>query len=95
MLDQADMLVVVDDPDGSPETKKFQKRNFQTRYIALEPFSMRDSEPCTTGDLKAGFHIPPDLDGLDLVYCHAEVGVAGTTNVMQIMVRNHDSLLNR
>ena len=58
------------------------------RYVCLEAFVMRDSEDCSTGDYKATFHIPPDLNGLNLVYVHAEVRTAGTTGTMDIMIRN-------
>ena len=87
-LEQSDLIVVVDDPSGTPVTKKQQKRNFQIRYAQMQPFSMRDEEPCSSGDGKAYMHIPPDINGLDLVYCHAEVKTAGSSGVMEIMVYN-------
>ena len=33
-------------------------------------------------------HIPPDLDGLSLVYAHAEVDAAGTTGTQDFQIRN-------
>jgi len=88
VMENTDVLPIVDDPTGSASTKKLQKRNFMTRYVQPEPFSMKDLEPCSTGNDKAAIHIPPDMDGLDLVYAHAEVEEAGTTSTMLIMVRN-------
>ena len=88
VMDIDDIIAMVDDPGGTPATKKVKRRNIQTRYIAREPFSMADAENCATGDGKAYIHIPPDLNGLDLVYCHAEVVTAGTTGTMDIQIRN-------
>lgn len=34
------------------------------------------------------FHVPPDLDGLSLVYVHAEVDTAGITGTQTFQVRN-------
>ena len=91
---QTDIFPMVDDPAGSAATKKIQKRNMFTRYVMLEPFSMKALEACTAGDDKASLHIPPDLDGLDLVYAHAEVAVAGITSTMEIQVRNVTQAVN-
>lgn len=88
VLEQTDILAVVDDPAGTPETKKFQKRYFAVRYAQLQPFSMGDQVDCETGDGKAYLHIPPDLNGLNLVYVHGEVQTAGTTSTMDIEVYN-------
>jgi len=89
VLEQGDLIAVVDDPLGSPETKKMKKRNFQTRYISVEPFNMADAENHATGDGKAYLPpIPPDLNGLDLVYCHAECENAGTTNKLEVQIHN-------
>lgn len=54
------------------------------RYIQLQPFSMPDQVDCATGDGKDYVHIPPDLNGMSLVYVHAEVQTAGTTGTMSI-----------
>lgn len=88
VMDQADLLAIVDDPSGTPVTKKLQKRNLQVRYAMLQPFLMRDGETCSTGDGKAYLHIPPDISGLNLVYVHAEVETAGTTGTMDIQIHN-------
>lgn len=41
-----------------------------------------------TGDGKFYFHIPLALNGMNLVYCHALVITAGTTNTLDIQVNN-------
>lgn len=41
-----------------------------------------------TGDGILGFHIPPSMNGMDLIYVHAEVTTAGTTGTCDIQVRN-------
>lgn len=88
-LDQDDLLVVVDDPSGTPVTKKSKTRHVRgTRYFMITVFSTRDLEPCETGDGKHKFHVPPDLNGLDLVYVHAFVDTAGTTGTMDIQLYN-------
>lgn len=88
VMDVDDIMAMVDDPGGTPATKKVKKRNVMTRYIMLEPFHMQSEQVCATGDGKSYFHVPPDLNGLDLVYCHAEVKNTGTTGTMQIQIRN-------
>ena len=42
----------------------------------------------TTGDGKFYTHTPPELDGFDLVYVHAEVITAGTTGTTDIQIHN-------
>jgi hypothetical protein len=84
-----DLFAIVDDVGGTPETKKISFRNaVGTRYAELECFSFRDEEPCSVADGVAYLHIPPDLNGLDLVYVHAEVRTAGVTGTMDIEVYN-------
>jgi hypothetical protein len=58
------------------------------RYVTIMPFSWRDQEDCETGDGKGALHIPPDINGWNLTYCHAEVETAGTTGTMDIQLRN-------
>lgn len=41
-----------------------------------------------TGDGKGYFHIPPALNGMNLVYVHARVITAGTTNTTDIQIAN-------
>lgn len=47
-----------------------------------------------TGDGKACIHIPPGLDGMNLVYVHAEVDSAGTTGTTDIQIHNVDNSLD-
>jgi len=42
----------------------------------------------STGDGKWYFHVPTALNGMNLVYCHAEAITAGTTGTMTMMVYN-------
>ncbi|MDZ4263757.1 MAG: hypothetical protein U1B30_15680 [Pseudomonadota bacterium] len=42
----------------------------------------------TTGDGKQYLHIPPALNGMNLVYAHAEVITAGTTGTLDIQIAN-------
>ena len=79
-----DTLLLID--GGTAKT--VTKRNLQVRYVEVRLVAY-DTD-CATGDKQGGwhFHIPPDLNGLDLVYVHAEVDTAGTTNTMDIEVYN-------
>jgi len=43
---------------------------------------------CSTGDGKYYFHIPPYVNGMDLIYVHALCITAGTTNTMDIQIYN-------
>jgi hypothetical protein len=42
----------------------------------------------STGDGKAYFHIPPELNGMNLTYCHARVITAGVTGTLDIQIHN-------
>lgn len=88
-LAQDDLLVCVDDPAGTPVTKKAKVRHVRgTRYVQCEVFSMRDGEGHAVGDGKSYAHIPPDLNGLDLTYVHARLKTAGTTGTLDIQIHN-------
>lgn len=79
-----DTLLVVDNGTA----KYVTKRNLQVRYVEVRLVAF--DVDCATGDKQGGwhFHIPPDLNGLDLVYAHAEVDTAGTTNTMDLEIYN-------
>ena len=79
-----DTLLLID--GGTAKT--VTKRNLQVRYVEVRLVAY-DTD-CATGDKQGGwhFHIPPDLNGLDLVYVHAEVDTAGTTNTMDLEIYN-------
>jgi len=47
-----------------------------------------------TGDNQTWQHIPPGLDGMNLVYVHSEMGTAGTTGTSTIQVHNVDNALD-
>jgi hypothetical protein len=56
------------------------------RYIEIEVFAPTTS--LTTGDGKKYFHIPADLNGMNLTEVHALVITAGTTGVSTIQIAN-------
>lgn len=60
--------------------------NAGVRYYQMIPFEF--GTDCATGDGKYYFHVPPALNGMDLVYVHARVITAGTTNTMDIQLAN-------
>ena len=63
-------------------------RFFRTsvRYIEIEVVVPGTS--WSTGDGKKYFHIPPELNGMNLVYVHAFDVTAGTTGVSTIQIAN-------
>ena len=79
-----DTLLLID--GGTAKT--VTKRNLQVRYVEVR--LVEYATDCATGDKQGGwhFHVPPDLNGLDLVYVHAEVDTAGTTNTMDLEIYN-------
>jgi hypothetical protein len=86
---QEDLALIIDDPSGTPAAKYVTRRELMgRRYVEVEIFSMRDSETCSTGDGKGWFHVPSELNGMDLIEVHAEVRTAGTTGTMSIQVHN-------
>ncbi len=81
---QTDTLLVI---DGG--TAKFvQRSNLQVRYIQprLVEAAADLSVTNDVGDWR--LHVPPDLDGLSLVYAHAEVDTAGVTGTQTFQIRN-------
>jgi hypothetical protein len=59
---------------------------FGTRYVAIQVFG--DTADVATGDGAAFFHIPPGLNGMNLVYAHGAVYTAGTTNSTTVQLYN-------
>ena len=60
--------------------------NFGIAYIQIVATNYTTS--CSTGDGKAYFHIPPALNGMNLVYVHGRNITAGTTGTMDIQIAN-------
>ena len=58
----------------------------RTRYVEIEVFS--PTSDWSTGDGKKYFHIPTELNGMNLVYVHAFDVTAGTTGVSTIQIAN-------
>ena len=79
-----DTLLLID--GGTAKT--VTKRNLQVRYVEVR--LVEYATDCATGDKQGGwhFHIPPDLNGLDLVYFHAENDTAGVDGTMDLMPYN-------
>ena len=80
-----DTLLLIDGGTAKYVTRRslMGVRYVEVRLVAFETDT-------ATGDKQGGwhFHIPPDLNGLDLVYAHAEVDTAGTTNTMDLEIYN-------
>lgn len=86
---QLDRILVIDDPSGTPAAKYVTRKELVgRRYVEIEIFSMRDSETAGTGDGKGWFHVPSELNGMDLVEVHGELRTAGTTGTMDIQIAN-------
>lgn len=67
--------------------------DFGIRYISVRVYDKATAT--ATGDDAAGkIHIPPGLDGMNLVYVHAEVDTAGTTGTTDIQIHNVDNALD-
>jgi hypothetical protein len=84
-----DLLAIVDDPSGTPVTKKISvgdiKKSF-TRSLSLEVFG--GTTDVTIGDGKAYITIPSDINGYNLTRAQATVVTAGTTNATTVMIHN-------
>jgi len=63
-----------------------------TRYMTMIPISFTAST--ATGDGQFYAHIPPQMDGYNLTYVHAEVITAGTTGTTDIQIHNVDNALD-
>lgn len=60
--------------------------NLGTRYVQEICYDFATS--VAVGDGKGYVHIPPALNGMNLVYVHARVITAGTTNTLDIQIAN-------
>jgi len=60
--------------------------NFGIRYLQAVCFDFTTDN--AVGDGKMYWHIPPALNGMNLVYVHAEVITAGTTGTEDIQIHN-------
>lgn len=60
--------------------------NLGIRYVEVPVFGPTTN--VATGDGKAYFHIPPGLNGMNLVYAHGMVVTAGTTNSTTVQIHN-------
>jgi len=66
-----------------------------SKKIEYFEISCFDSDvDCEVKDGAGYFHIPPELDGMDLVYIHVFAVTAGTTGTMDIQVHNVDNILD-
>lgn len=59
-----------------------------TRYVEVEPFSMKDSTDWAVGDGVAYLAIPSELAGYNLVEVQADVRTAGTTGTGDLQIAN-------
>ncbi len=66
--------------------KTISMQNLNTRYVGMEPFSMKTPNDIETGDGAGFLHIPPRLDTLSLVYVHAECATAPTDATISIQI---------
>lgn len=89
----ADTILVLD----GGTTKKMTFADFLThgdrlaikiRYIQLEPFSFPDQTDHATGNGKATFIAPPDMNGLNLVYVLLSLETAGVDDLLTVQIRN-------
>ena len=62
------------------------------KYVELTAFDY--TVDCAVGDGASYFHVPTQMDGLDLVYVHAECISTGTTGTMNVQIHNIDNVLD-
>lgn len=60
--------------------------NFGIRYVSISVVAPATDVAATDG--QAYFHIPPGLNGMNLVYAHGFVVTAGTTNSTTVQIYN-------
>ena len=60
--------------------------NFGISYVQV--VAVEYTTDTATGNGKAYFHIPPALNGMNLIYVHGEVITAGTTGTTDIQIAN-------
>ena len=64
----------------------FAGSNHGIRYLEAKVFDW--TTDTATGDGKYYWHVPPALNGMNLVYTHAEVITAGITGTLDIQIHN-------
>lgn len=82
---------------GTDTSRALTPDTFVGSDLSIKYAQVRVFEAATdvaTGDDKATIHIPPGLDGMNLVYVHAEVDTAGTTGTTDIQIHNIDNALD-
>lgn len=82
-VDGSDLLAIVDDPSGSPVTKKITRNNLLGEF-GKKTVGIMLVAPGTdvAADTDIAFYtIPAELNGMNLVAVHAEHKTAGTTGV--------------
>ncbi|MCK5021434.1 MAG: hypothetical protein KAS32_30765, partial [Candidatus Peribacteraceae bacterium] len=89
----ADTIMVLD--NGTPKNMTFadflrhdSRLAIKVRYFQLEPFSFPDQTEHATGDGKATFIVPPDMDGMSLAYVLLSLETAGVDDLLQVQIRN-------
>jgi hypothetical protein len=88
------LIYTVDDPGGAPLSRKTTLGQAYIRYVCIE---IVDKDTLlTTGNGKKMVHIPPGLDGFNLVYVHARALTASAVGIPTFQVHNltdgHDML---
>ncbi len=63
-----------------------KKTVINLRYIGVTVINY--TTDCSTGDGKFYFHVPAEMNGMNLVEVHGENITAGTTGTMDVQVRN-------
>lgn len=71
---------------GSEQVSVVMTNKDMTRYVEIECFA--PTQMVTAGDGVKYFHIPPELNGMNLIYVHAMDVTAGVTGTMSIQIHN-------
>jgi hypothetical protein len=71
---------------GSEQVSVVMTNKDMTRYVEIECFAPTQS--VSVGDGAKYFHIPPELNGMNLIYVHAMVVTAGATGTMSVQIHN-------
>jgi hypothetical protein len=80
------------DPNRALTPDGLAGSDFGISYVSLWCTAFADDT--AVGDGAAYFHVPPALDGMNLVYVHGEVITAGTTGTTDVQVHNVDNVLD-
>lgn len=85
-----DLLPTVDDPAGTPVTKKITRKNFIGDYgIAKVGILVSDPQgsAITTGNGKAYIRIPAELNGMNLIGVAGSLSTVSSSGAPNVMVR--------